>query len=298
MEYIPILSPLSLNKNIKKTSEKPTGDLVELENYIPSNKILKTREGITEFSWSEAVVGENLKIYMTWDSNPVDCEIQGADYFTISGTVDVGGILKMVGPKPLRINASDPTSGGVIIRACNALPTVFPGVDSQDILCGLWFYYGGASAINRLTKFLMKGSTLANPGTFHVTQDTGVIVFRIRNSANDAYLEFTSDVTVVFERYYHVGIWHSSALDRIGIRVFDKSMGVMYNNAWDYSGGLTFSTTNYFAIGGQYTDPNYANTMYGWLDDFRLYCPIPDSEANIISKIDDMRVAGEDNWQP
>jgi hypothetical protein len=49
MDYIPIISPFSLDKREDKTSDVATGKLIQLENYIPSNNILKTRLGITNF---------------------------------------------------------------------------------------------------------------------------------------------------------------------------------------------------------------------------------------------------------
>ena len=296
MEYIPILSPLSLNKNIKKTSEKPTGDLVELENYIPSNEILKTREGISEFSFTGGYNPSddpNVLIHLRFEYGVhLDCEINGANYMKVSAVSSIcaSTTVFVEGAASLKMDYNDiPGAGGMlgVYRKNNTLPAGFPGQGGTGD-CIISFWHKTTRTSGGVDYALLMHDSESQVGGFSIKSVENVgrtWVYRITNSAGTTSLYDTERSQT--SNWLHFGLWSCKTLNRCGLTIYDKSTEFETQDSQINSiGGAAANGTNQLWV---CLDRNNAGVM---MDDFIVQNEAFATEAAIIAKIHNMRNRG------
>jgi len=60
--------------------------------------------------------------------------------------------------------------------------------------------------------------------------------FWLRDVGDTGYKTLDSTSPVAIDKWYHIGIWHSTTLDKVGIRVYDEDNDTVYNETSNHYG--------------------------------------------------------------
>jgi hypothetical protein len=294
-EYIPIRLPFSEDKELGGESDATTGIFPDLTNYVVGNKVLKTREGIEEFGWSEEgyipADDPDCIMHLKMDGGQAgfrDDEIQGDQYMQVTAvsSISPSTTYKVVGDSSLKLDYDNTPGAGLGLfyyKKNNALPATFPGQGGTDFICGFWM------RIEKLANgmYVMKHDATGNNGGWGIQLiQAGTITF-YANVYEGALRNVQNTKVISLNQWYHVGMWSSDTLGKSGLVVYsqtDQDITEASQNR-KLEGVATTSNTQFWCGMDRSNGITYT-------DDFILCDTIPATEAAILDKITLMRSRG------
>ncbi len=295
MEYIPIISPLSLNKYDKKTSDVPSGNLVELENYIPSNKILKTREGISSFDFYVPPTEATLSVHHEFNniSDKFQDEVQGADWWDGVGDGDFPAFGSTFALDEYSwYSTTSGTRDGVYFKENSLLPSGFPGKNNEDFIATCWLHHTTSSVASIGEIMMTKGWPGSASGSWNLRLDTlngsACLSVSVRHNDNSGTTKWFQPLpgNHLIGAFNFYAFWHSSVLKRCGLMAAKRTGSIGYT-AYDYEDGVNQDDT-YLTLGGYTNNGATFDTqwlLYGFLDEVKVFTDMPIEETLIYDTI-------------
>jgi hypothetical protein len=115
----------------------------------------------------------------------------------------------------------------------------------------------------------------------------------IRNAADTNTLDQTlTALSPSAGVWYHVGVWHSASLAKVGLRVWDDGAQQASSQSWDWSESMNVNDRP-FSVGIQrLSDAAWTAPLDGHLDQILVYGAVAPLQTDIESKIDAVRQGG------
>lgn len=295
-EYIPIQLPFSEDKELGGESDATTGIFPELTNYIVGNKVLKTREGIGEFGWSNpGYIPKDdpaALMHLRFEgANFKDCEIQGANFMlvTAGGTVCASATHVKEGSTSVYLEGRYAPGGGLWLgyyKKNNALPTGFPGQGGTGDCIISWWWYGTTFENNMA---LLKHDSESDVGGFSVrinlSGDYNPVLRTTNSSGSTGTIR--NGAPIFSNQWYHFAMWSSQTLGEAGLVVYREDSDTEYTiDGGNKIGGTAANGANQLWVGLS------RDLAINWTDDWICLNAVPATKSAILAKIRLMRARG------
>ena len=301
-KYIDIKPDYTVDKSIDNSAPSaPNNSFTTLKNYIPDQGCINTREGINEFSFGggapyDPSADPDCLMHLKFEGNPStfrDCEIQGAGFMQVSASRSISATTsqKKVGSYSLYLDYWMPGGGTGLFyhKKNNVLPAGFPGQGGTgDCIISWWSRFDN---ITDSTIHIIQHDPVSLVGGFS-TQAVDVgggwwWRWYVTNAAGGNSSLTDTQLQIWTGRWYHVGVWSSNTLGKIGMILWRDDTGTeKYSSMAGTLGGTAANGTNQLWVG---MGRSQART---YCDDFILCNAVPATEIEIMTKIRNMRERG------
>jgi len=246
--------------------------------------------GGTGFDWTS-----NLVLHLKMDSTQGIAwdEVSGSALMTDANACGVDATDYKQGNQSLDLNAA--AIQHLYVADAN-YPAGAPGKNtggSQDFLICFWVKIDDKSTTRM---FVTKYRPAIGGRGFNVMYDQGTDRFMIWVRAADDSVNLSEQFTQfipVIGVWHHIGFWHSTVLGKVGLRVWDDTNAIIYNQSWIWTQGL-FLNYQPFSVGYDRYDTGDGQQPHdGHIDQVLVYKAVDDSaESAITAKIDSVRQGG------
>jgi len=220
-------------------------------------------------------------------SNFTRCEINGDNYLSLQ----TGNPFASYRDIKEGYGALYTPSNDVEFRKdCDDLRDDFPGQASpngtQDFLMCVWVYMdvvGNPPGYQTFMQKIATGGTGQSP--FFLQYDGEHLKWRvkIRSAADDGHLlSYGLGAAPSAGRWYHVGFWHSTALEKAGLRIYDSATQSVQDSVFTWAGGMKRQTaaSDYLSV---------VDNLDGRMDEYVVFNAVPSTQVEIEDKIDLIR---------